>query len=57
MVFRKDAIGNCGLYFGDCRDITPTLDYVNAVVTDPPYEIGSMNSDWNKRRVAFNFES
>lgn len=30
-------IGNATLYLGDCRDILPTLDKVDAVVTDPPY--------------------
>lgn len=33
-------IGNATLYLGDCRDILPTLDKVDAVVTDPPYGIG-----------------
>lgn len=37
---RKEVIGNCTLYLGDCRDIIPTLDKVDAVVTDPPYGIG-----------------
>lgn len=30
-------IGNATLYLGDCNDILPTLDKVDAVVTDPPY--------------------
>lgn len=33
-------IGNATLYLGDCRDVLPTLDKVDAVVTDPPYGIG-----------------
>jgi len=36
----KVVIGNATLYCGDCRDILPTLDKVDAVVTDPPYGIG-----------------
>jgi site-specific DNA-methyltransferase (adenine-specific)/modification methylase len=36
---RKEIIGNCTLYLGDCRDILPTLGKVDAVVTDPPYGI------------------
>ena len=28
------------LYNADCRDIFPTLDTVDAVVTDPPYNAG-----------------
>lgn len=34
------VIGNATLYLGDCRDILPTLDKVDAVVTDPPYGEG-----------------
>lgn len=30
-------IDGATLYLGDCRDILPTLDKVDAVVTDPPY--------------------
>jgi len=33
-------IGDCQLYLGDCRDILPTLQKVDAVITDPPYGIG-----------------
>jgi len=31
------TIGDATLYCGDCREILPTLDKVDAVVTDPPY--------------------
>lgn len=34
---KKVVIGNCELYRGDCLEIMPTLDKVDAVVTDPPY--------------------
>ena len=34
---KKVIIGNCALYHGDCLDILPTLEQVDAVVTDPPY--------------------
>lgn len=30
-------IGNATLYLGDCADILPTLEKVDAVITDPPY--------------------
>ena len=40
MAFRKEIIGDCTLYLGDCMDILPTLGKVDAVVTDPPYGIG-----------------
>ena len=31
------TIGECTLYHGDCLEILPKLDKVDAVVTDPPY--------------------
>ncbi len=31
--------GDVQLYLGDCLEVLPTLDSVNAVVTDPPYGI------------------
>jgi len=37
---RKEVIGDCTLYLGDCLEVMPTLDPVDAVVTDPPYGIG-----------------
>lgn len=36
----KVQIGDATLYLGDCMDILPTLDKVDAVITDPPYGIG-----------------
>lgn len=37
---QKVTIGNAELWLGDCLEILPTLDKVDAVVTDPPYGIG-----------------
>lgn len=34
---RKEIIGDCELWLGDCRDILPTLPKVDAVLSDPPY--------------------
>jgi len=34
---RVEKIGDATLYLGDCLEILPTLDPVDAVVTDPPY--------------------
>jgi len=31
-------IGDCTLYLGDCLDVLPTLQSVDSVITDPPYE-------------------
>jgi site-specific DNA-methyltransferase (adenine-specific) len=41
----KVQIGDATLYLGDCMDILPTLDKVDAVITDPPYgEVNRKNS-------------
>ncbi len=34
---RVETIGDATLYLGDCLEILPTLEKVDAVVTDPPY--------------------
>lgn len=36
----KVEIGDATLYLGDCMEILPTLDRVDAVITDPPYGLG-----------------
>lgn len=38
---RKEVIGDCTLYLGDCLEVMPALGPVDAVVTDPPYGIGA----------------
>lgn len=38
--WRTETIGDATLILGDCREIVPTLGYIDAVVTDPPYGIG-----------------
>lgn len=35
----KVEIGNATLYLGDCMEVLPTLDKVEAVIIDPPYGI------------------
>jgi len=35
---RKEVIGNATLYLGDAYEILPHLGFVDALVTDPPYE-------------------
>ena len=34
---QKVIIGDAVLYLGDCMDVLPMLDKVDAVITDPPY--------------------
>lgn len=41
---RKEVIGDCTLYLGDCLDVMPALGRVDAVVTDPPYGIDYGNA-------------
>lgn len=36
---RKEIIGECTLYLGDCLDVMPTLSKIDALLTDPPYGI------------------
>jgi site-specific DNA-methyltransferase (adenine-specific)/modification methylase len=45
----KVQIGNATLYLGDCMDILPTLNKVDAVITDPPYGIGISFAKNNKQ--------
>ncbi len=35
----KERIGDAELYLGDCLEILPALGKVDAVVTDPPYQL------------------
>jgi DNA modification methylase len=36
---RKEIIGPCEVYLGDCLEILPELGRVDAVVSDPPYGV------------------
>ena len=38
---RKEVIGDCTLYLGDCLEVMPALGRFDAVVTDPPYGLGT----------------
>ena len=49
-MFRREVIGSCELYLGDCLEILPTLGKVDAVVTDPPY---GMNFVSNYRKEKY----
>lgn len=35
---KKEIIGSCTLYLADCREIIPTLETVDLVLGDPPYD-------------------
>jgi len=37
---RKEVIGDCVLYLGDCQDFAPLLNCIDTVFTSPPYNCG-----------------
>lgn len=41
MKARKEIIGDCTLYNGNCIDILPRIERIDCVVTDPPYGDGA----------------
>lgn len=51
MPVERVQIGEATLYCGDCLEILPTLECVDAVVTDPPYGIGfaAQPTKWQRR--------
>lgn len=58
---RVEHIGGATLYLGDCREILPMLNGVDAVVTDPPYGIPhkfgiQKNSGKGVRRLQFDWD-
>ena len=57
---RKEVIGDCVLYQGDCLEVMPVLGKVDAVVTDPPYGIGrdgqKQTTGGNGGRKAYEFK-
>jgi site-specific DNA-methyltransferase (adenine-specific) len=44
------------LYHGNNMDVLPTLpdNSVDAVITDPPYELGFMGKKWDATGIAYN---
>lgn len=49
MTFSVTHIRDATVYCGDCREILPTLQDVDAVITDPPYGNSNHDDDWNAR--------
>ena len=47
--------GDVKLYLGDCREVMANLPdgSVDAVVCDPPYELGFMDHAWDKSGIAY----
>jgi len=48
--------GGVTIYHGDCREILPTLDQVDAVVTDPPYGL-TANKKGGTGKASLNLNS
>jgi len=38
VTFREEIIGDCRLILGDCLEVMPTLEPVDHIISDPPYE-------------------
>ena len=47
----KVTIGNATLYCADCMEVLPTLERVDAVITDPPYGLAEklQGGTWGKQ--------
>lgn len=45
---RKEVIGSCTLYQGDCLSILPSLTGIEVVITDPPYSSGGFQETGKK---------
>jgi site-specific DNA-methyltransferase (adenine-specific) len=46
---RREQIGDATLYLGDCLEILPNLEDVDAIVTDPPYGIYAKGGKWGRK--------
>lgn len=51
--------GRWSIITGDCLEVLPTLgrSAFDAVVTDPPYELGFMGKRWDRAGVAFDIKT
>jgi DNA modification methylase len=55
---RKEVIGDCTLYQGDCLEVMPVLGEVDAVVTDPPYGLAQklQGGTWGKKFAGADYD-
>lgn len=44
--YYEDAEGGITIYVGDCRDILPSIERVDHVITDPPYSEHTHAKQW-----------
>jgi site-specific DNA-methyltransferase (adenine-specific) len=54
---RREVIGDCTLYLGNCLEVMPTLEPVDAVVTSPPYNCGKDYGEAGDNRSLDDLES
>lgn len=54
---RVEQLGNAKLYLGDCLEILPTLEHVDAVITDPPYSSGGRTSGERTKNTSSKYQS
>lgn len=47
----KVEIGNATLYLGDCLEVLPLIDKVDAVITDPPYGMNFQSNYRNEKHL------
>ena len=57
MLYTKND--NYELHLGKMQDVLPTLlsDSIDAIITDPPYELNFMNKGWDNSGVAFQVDT
>lgn len=49
---RKEEIGDCTLYLGDCREVLPTLSPLQSIVSDPPYGMAFRSNHRAEKHLA-----
>jgi len=54
---RKEVIGDATLYLGDCLEILPYLPKVDAVITDPPYNVKLGSAAHAERQTGYTGQS
>ena len=52
----REGVKENTVYWGDCIEILPLIqdNSVDAIVTDPPYELGFMGKKWDASGIAYN---
>lgn len=55
---RVETVGDSRLYLGDCIATMKTMAdaSIDAIVTDPPYELGFMGKTWDASGIAYSVE-